>query len=31
MTRVRLAFSVEHLTAEWDFDSGDQTNAQGLD
>ena len=28
---VGLALSIEHLTAEKDFDSRDQTNAQGLE
>lgn len=28
---VGLALSIKHLTAETDFDSRDQTNAQGLE
>ena len=28
---VGLALSIEHLTVERDFDSRDQTNAQGLE
>ena len=31
ITMVGLALSIEHLTAERDFDSRDQTNTQGLE